>query len=520
MFLALTLPWIWARGLQNPDELRYATIVVEMIARDDYVTPYLNGAPYLEKPPLIYWLGIVAVKLLGNNFGAFRLCSILAGLSIIVLSCKLGRAYGGEKAGLYAGLITSTTVFPFAFSQAFTPDILVAAWISLSIWLIYKIAASDASGSAPRTYVLCFYTATGLGVLSKGLIGIVLPALILILYTSRIHSWRFLLHFFRAEGLALFLIITVPWHLWVEHRNNGFLHYYFINQHILRYTTALHGREKPLWYLPLVSFIGTIPWSFFAIAAICLPDKSLALPDKDRSISKLLTVWLAVTILFFWVSRSLLPGYLLPIVPAISAMIGTKLQSRGNPMIIRSCAAASAIFMFAAIVFFESQNLLSELPIAITEVEVYWLFISVCLLFTAYIYIAFTAKHAVSLIVLFTIPLLLLTGYLATKNEPRSLRSIFIEHPDKFIGREIAVYKTYLVDPIYYQQTTVYYVDRITELGSDIPTVDFHWDSEKFNAEIHNGRRFVLISRENDLIPNQDLDCFAKKNGYIACTIN
>lgn len=491
-----------------------------MIARDDYVTPYLNGAPYLEKPPLIYWLGVIAVKLWGNNFGAFRLCSILAGLSIIVLSCKLGRAYGGEKAGLFAGLITSTTVFSFVFSQAFTPDILVAAWISLSICLIYKVAVADASGSSSRMYVLIFYTATGLGVLSKGLIGIALPALILILYASRIHSWRFLLHFLRIEGLTLFLIIIVPWHLWVEYRNNGFLHYYFINQHLLRYTTSLHGRGKPLWYLPLVSFIGTIPWSFFAITAICLPKKPLALPDKDRSISKLLTAWVVVTILFFWVSRSLLPGYLLPIVPAISAMIGTNIQSRGNTMIIKSCAAASAIFMFAAIVFFESQNVLSELQIEITEVEVYWLFISACLLFTAYTYIAFTAKHAVSLIALSTIPLFLLTGYLVTKNEPKSLRSIFIEYPNKFIGREIAVYKTYLVDPIYYQQEKVYYVDRITELGSDNPTIDFHWNSEKFNAEIHNGRRFVLISRENDLIPNQDLDCFAKKNGYIACTIN
>ena len=115
LFLAITSPWIWTRGLQNPDELRYASVVVEMIARSDYITPYLNGVPYFEKPPLIYWLGVLSVKTFGNQIGAYRLCSLLSGLGIVLLAGKFGRYYGGARVSFNAGLIAATMAFVFVF---------------------------------------------------------------------------------------------------------------------------------------------------------------------------------------------------------------------------------------------------------------------------------------------------------------------------------------------------------------------------------------------------------------------
>lgn len=525
LFFFLTLPWIWLRGLQNPDELRYGAVVIEMVARSDYVVPHLNSVLYFEKPPLLYWLGVLAVKLFGNYAGVLRLCSVASGFGIVVLACKFGRMYGGLRVSLYSGVVAATTIFLFVFSQAFTTDILVAFLITMAVYFSIKIVGEDTDTESEKWNAYKFYVACGFGVLAKGLIGIVLPALVLLTYAVCMNSYKKILKLLRLDALVIFFVITVPWFFLLEIRYPGFLKFYFFNEHFLRYTTDLHQRQKDYWYLPMVFMAGLIPWSFFALAAIFIPVSANDRNFLSPTTSVLLKSWVIVVLVFFWVSKSLLPGYLLPVVMPTSVLIGGYIYQSGRTHVSRACAALSAVFFIGLLLMDCWPDLFGvSLPFSVaTGVDKVLVMTAYGLLAATFCALAYFRVGSVAPIVVSMVPALLLIGYFATCFSPKSLKDFFVPDRGWYVGRRVVVYKTYVLDPVYYLAAPVIFIDRIGELafGNSIePRVDFFWDSAKLVSEIQMGGKFSVIGREQELSEVEGLRCLAKKDGFMVCTAN
>lgn len=525
IFLALTLPWIWTRGLQNPDELRYASVVVEMIARSDYITPYINGVPYFEKPPLTYWLGVLSVKLFGSHIGVYRLCSLLSGLGIVVLAGKFGRYYGCARISLNAGLIAGTMAFVFVFSQGFTPDILVAFWITLSIWFLCQLLYEKSGNRNPRTDLIMFYLSCSFAVMSKGFIGIVLPALILIAISVHLRSFASILKLCRWEGPLILIAICLPWHLILEARHPGFLNFYVIQEHLFRYSTTFHHRDKAFWYLPVILMLGTFPWSLFTLPALFSSINLKYSPSKRTDLPRFMLLWTLVPLGFFWLSKSLLPGYLLPVIVPISVLIGSHIAEKGDSYINRACAVASALCLTTALLLYFPlvlPHIKTTFLSNISTFETSSIIITCALLIVAFTYQACSAL-SVSLTAIAAIPFFLVTGHIVAKHEPKSIRMFFLENHAWANGRDVAVYKTYLLDPVFYLERPVIFIDRISELdyGNRIaPRDDLFWNTEKFTSEIARGHRFTVIGRETELERFANANCFAKKDGFTICHIN
>ena len=326
LLLAFGLIWfsnLEYRKLVNPDEGRYAEIPREMVASGDWTTPRLNDIKYFEKPALQYWATAAAYNLFGEHQWTARLWSALTGLLGVLLTFFSGRRLFDQETGWNAALVLGSSLLWVLIAHVNTLDMGVSFFLAAAVYAFVLAQRDAADARQRRNGMLAAWAALACAVLSKGLIGLVLPGAALVLYILIERDWRLLARLHLAPGLGLFLLITVPWFVAVSLANPEFARFFFIHEHFERFLTRAHGRYQPMYYFIPVLLAGMLPWTTMLIDALARAWKRD--PERQFQAQRFLLVWAAVVFLFFSASSSKLVSYILPMFPALALLIGARL---------------------------------------------------------------------------------------------------------------------------------------------------------------------------------------------------
>jgi len=317
LLLALTAALLLFRlgrvPLIGPDEPRYARVAVEMHRTGSYLVPTLQGRPWLEKPPLYYWLAGTAFSLVGETETAARLPSVLAALLLVGSTMFFGARLYGAEAGLHAGFVAATAPLVFIYGRAAAMDMLLAATVTCAVGLMALRLLGLAGGLAvPAAWVFM-----ALGTLAKGPLGFLLPGLIVAAYVVATRQWRLLRTVLSPAGIALFLLVAAPWYvlMWL-HQGRAFVDVFLLNHNLQRFTSTIHRHPGPILYYVPVLLVGMFPWSGLAAAGLATPK-----PTRSRA-DLFVLLWLVLPFLFFSAAGSKLPGYILPCLPPLALLTG------------------------------------------------------------------------------------------------------------------------------------------------------------------------------------------------------
>jgi 4-amino-4-deoxy-L-arabinose transferase-like glycosyltransferase len=298
-----------------------------MVASGDWNTPRLNDIKYFEKPALQYWATAAAYTLFGEHAWTARLWSVLTGFLGVFMVYFTGRRLFGKPAGWYAALVLGSSLLWVLMAHVNTLDMGVSFFLSASV-CAFLLAQQDSADARTRgRWMLAAWVAVALAVLSKGLIGLVLPGTALILYVLIERDWRLAGRLHLAAGTALLLALTLPWFVAVSRANPEFFHFFFIHEHFERFLTKQAGRYQPPWYFIPVLLAGMLPWTLTLFDALARAWKRE--PHQRFQAQRFLLLWSAVVFLFFSASDSKLVSYILPIFPALALLIGVRLTQLG-----------------------------------------------------------------------------------------------------------------------------------------------------------------------------------------------
>ena len=308
LVLALLLFRLGTTPLVGPDEPRYARVAVEMQRAGEWVRPTLQGEPWLEKPPLYYWLAGAAYRVLGETEAAARMPSVLSALLLV-----FGARLYGSGAGLHAGFVAGTALLPFAYGHAASMDMLLAATVTVAIGLL-ALRLLDSSG---RLGLVAAALAAALATLAKGPLGLLLPVLVVGGYVLATREWRRIPELLSPAALAAFVLVAAPWYVAIT-RDQGrhFVDVFLLNHNVQRFTSTVHHHPGSiLYYLPVL-LLGFFPWSGLLVPALLRVS-----PRASRS-DLFLLLWAGLPFLFFSLAGSKLPGYILPCVPPLAILMG------------------------------------------------------------------------------------------------------------------------------------------------------------------------------------------------------
>ena len=312
--------------LIDPDEGRYAEIPREMLERGDLITPVLNYVKYFEKPVLLYWLNALSFVLFGENEFAARLACALSGLGTVLFTYHLGRTFFDRRTGLLAALILGTGTGFLIQSRMILTDIPLTFTLVTALGC-FGLAAFDPGPLKARYYYL-FYIFAGFAVLTKGLIGLVLPGAVIFWQIILTRRWSLLKEMRLATGLLLFLLVTAPWFILVSLKNPEFARFFFIHEHFTRFLTTVHGRYQPFWFFIPVILVGMLPWSTLIPAALKGWWRDRRGPHGEQRLY--LALWIGLIFIFFSKSNSKLIPYILPIYPPLAILIAQLLNDALN----------------------------------------------------------------------------------------------------------------------------------------------------------------------------------------------
>ena len=313
----LFLPLLGARDLWAPVEPRYAEIVRLMFARGEWVIPTLNGDLYTDKPILYFWLALIASKIAGGvNEWTVRLPSALAGIGFVLATYFTGRDFFGARVGFVAGVALATSMRVIWEARWAHIDVLFGFFFLLTIYF----GARSLLGKGEKREIVWAYVFMGLAVLAKGLIGIVLPALLLAAFAIVRRDWRIIIDARLQLGIPIFLLIAAPWFYLVNSATDGkWLADFIYIHHLQRYTEG-NGHQQPVYYYLTTLPADFMPWTVFAVPAIAayFPYRGLT----QRPIPLFFSLCFLVVFLFFSFSDTKRDLYLLPLMPTLALLVG------------------------------------------------------------------------------------------------------------------------------------------------------------------------------------------------------
>ena len=310
--------------LQVPDEARYVEIAREMLSHGDFITPTMNGWWYFEKPAFFYWLQALAIAVGGLNEAALRAWPACFATIGVLTTYWLGCRCFDRKTGLLAAAMLGSSLMYFIMAHAITLDMPVAVLltVSLAAFLGYAKSLRPSVG-----WLYLSFVAAALAVLTKGLIGIAFPALIIPVWLLLTRRWRLVCTWHLLAGIGLFFLVAVPWHLLAQLQHHEFFQFYIIEQHILRYLTDSAQRTQPWWFFGPVLLLGFFPWTLL-LPRICKSGVKYL-----GSSTLYLFIWFTTVVLFFSVSKSKLVPYILPAFPPLALLVAhgiRQLVQNGN----------------------------------------------------------------------------------------------------------------------------------------------------------------------------------------------
>jgi 4-amino-4-deoxy-L-arabinose transferase-like glycosyltransferase len=324
--LAATLAW---RPLSMPDESRYLGIAAAMWHSGDWAVPRLDGLPFFHKPPLFYWLAALAYGLGGETIWIGRLASwcgaVAAAAALLWLLAPQAAEADEDRPARWALAALVAQPLWWLGAQFANMDMLVAGCISVAICAL-AVAARDDTARGARWIALL---ALGAGFLAKGLIGVVLPGAVIVVWLLVVRRADRLLRLLAWPGWLLLPGLVLPWLLAVEQRHPGFLHYFIVVQHFQRYTAHGFNNVMPFWFYPAALLLLMLPWSpLLAAAGVArwrawrAERRAAPAVAAAPGLDALGWSWLGVITLFFSLPASKLVGYILPVVPAAALLIG------------------------------------------------------------------------------------------------------------------------------------------------------------------------------------------------------
>jgi 4-amino-4-deoxy-L-arabinose transferase-like glycosyltransferase len=319
------LLFLGSRGLNEPDEGRYAEVGREMAVSGEWLVPHLNGIPHFQKPPLLYWATAASIRVFGVNEWAARLPSALSALGIVLLTYWIGSLLFGKRTGVAAGLVLLSTLGFFVAARLLTPDMFMTFWITAAIACLVKFGRGGG-----RLWAWLFFAAMGLGFLTKGPMALVVPI-------SAAVSWQFSrrrtvapLRLPWVRGVVLMLGIGLSWFIVLSIRDPDLFSYFAGDELVKRFASKSHGRSKPFWFFAWVLPAALFPWTFFLL--IMLGGKVAAWRRgwRPRPEQALLLGWVGIPLMILSLSGSKLPTYVIPLFPALALAIGHWTRSREN----------------------------------------------------------------------------------------------------------------------------------------------------------------------------------------------
>jgi 4-amino-4-deoxy-L-arabinose transferase-like glycosyltransferase len=344
-----------------------AQIARNMLTSGDWVTARLDGVPYMEKAPLIYWAMAISYKIFGVHDWSARIPVVLSSIGLAWLTAAFGMWAFGRLAGFYAGLCISTCVGLFLFTRIQIPDVMVAATMALSMWAFLR--AIDDDEPRPRTWAFVFAATLGTSLLLKSLIGVVFPVAACVVYlafTRQFGSWKRLRPF---SGLLVIIAIAAPWHILAMLRNppyfdftlhsepgeyHGFLWFFVMNEQVLRFLNLRYPRDyntvPRIWFW-LFHLVWLFPWSVYFPAVAKLSFKPVDRAGKTRLLA---LCWTGFVLVFFTFSTTQ-EYYSMPCYPALALLLGSAMAMGGSwvkwgtrvlSVILACCAIAAAALWF------------------------------------------------------------------------------------------------------------------------------------------------------------------------------
>jgi 4-amino-4-deoxy-L-arabinose transferase-like glycosyltransferase len=306
-------------ALFEPDEGRNAEKAREILLLGDWVTPHQNFLPTLDKPIFFYWLVALSFKIFGIAEWSARLPSVLAAIGCLLLVYRLARIQWGTWEALWSCLVLVTGVEFLVLSRIVIFDMTLTLFITWALMSFYAAQQSDLSKLA-NLHWLMMYAAMGAATLVKGLLGLIIPGMVICFYLLFSRKWFLLPRMKIVLGAVVYLAIVTPWYVWVEMRNPGYLRYFLWEEHFVRYLTPYFSRTKNWYYFFVVLAVGFLPWSLILPVTIRSLWKRLA-----DDLNLFLVLWVIVPFIFFSASHSKLPHYILPIFPALALLTGRAL---------------------------------------------------------------------------------------------------------------------------------------------------------------------------------------------------
>ncbi len=309
------------RPLSLPDEGRYAEVGRWMMVSGDWLTPRIDGIPFFHKPPLLYWLDAAAMSVLGATPWAARLVVALHASLMLGLMVICTRHFAGGDVARRAGWILGTSMTFLIAGQYVNTDMLVAAWMSVAIWCFARAFMHDAGVHA--NWARAGFVACALAVLSKGLIGLLLPGFVLFIWVAYTWQWRKILSLPWVSGLLLFAAVALPWFVLAAREHPDMLAYMFGKHQFGRYTATTFNNARPWWFYGMAVTVLLFPWIFFAVAdGVQRVRESIAKrsTDDNRAWVALCWIWVLAILGFFSIPNSKLIGYALPVMPALAVL--------------------------------------------------------------------------------------------------------------------------------------------------------------------------------------------------------
>jgi len=350
----LGILWLlaWGMGLRRslgePDEGRYAEIAREMLVSHDWVTPRLDGFLFFDKPPLHYWASATAYLAFGVHPWSARLWCALTGLLAMLAVGWAGRRLFGREVGGYAMAILGSSLLFAMAAHIDTLDVAVTAFLGMGM-AFFLVAQFDPSTAHQRAWLnVGMWASLALAILSKGLVGVVLPGLALVAFMLWQRDIRIAWRTSPGIGLLVIALIAAPWFVMICRLHPKFFDYFFVREHFTRFLTADDGRTKPLGFFIPVVVLGLFPWT------LMLPWRrsDWKVLDVREPARRFLLVWVGVTFLFFSASHSKLTFYVLPLFPAAAMLLAwlvarmsvkTMVQRLWWLATLAGCAAAIAV---------------------------------------------------------------------------------------------------------------------------------------------------------------------------------
>ncbi len=335
-----------AFGLVGADEPRYAQIAREMLARRDLVTPMLYGKPWLEKPPLYYWRAMESYWALGVSDWAARLPSATAAsFMAAVIYFFLRRFRPGTQ--LNGALMTAASAGVIGFARGAGTDMLLAAAFVVGMLAWFAWFAAER-----RLWLVFFYFFMALGALAKGPVAPLLAALIIVIFALAQRDVRLITRTLWLPGTLLFLAVSLPWYVAVQLQNPQFLREFIFQHNLGRFASNMYHHRQPFWYFLPVLLLGVMPWTALVAAGWVETIKQWREQPATREamLSKFLLIWTVVVLVFFSISASKLPGYILPAVPACTILAADWVSRRerlGWAVVIAQGVLSAALLALA-----------------------------------------------------------------------------------------------------------------------------------------------------------------------------